>query len=98
MTTRLIGPGFAAAALLAMCVSAQAGDLVIPPRKAYKAPPSLPPPARFAPVYTNWSGFYFGLNAGYAWGHSRWDAPPPLEFKTNGGLFGLAVGYNFQSS
>ena len=68
----------------------------MPQRKAYKAPP-MPPPARFAP-YTNWTGFYFGLNAGYAWGHTRWDAPPPLDFNTNGGLFGLAVGYNLQQA
>ena len=97
MTTKLIGSGLAAAALLAMCFSVQAAELVMPQRKAYKAPP-MPPPARFTPAYTNWTGFYFGLNAGYAWGHTRWDAPPPLDFNTNGGLFGLAVGYNLQQA
>jgi outer membrane immunogenic protein len=97
MTFKLIGSGLAAAALLATCFSVQAAELVMPQRKAYKAPP-LPPPARFAPAYTNWTGFYFGLNADYGWGQSRWDGPPPLEFNTNGGLFGLTVGYNFQTT
>lgn len=44
----------------------------------------------------NWSGFYAGIQGGYGWGdtdHLVFTAPPhPM----NGGLFGVAVGVNWQ--
>ena len=89
--TKPIGSVLGAAALLASAVPGSRGRVR---RQAYKAPPLVPvhPVAPFA----NWSGFYFGLNAGHAWGRSRWDAPPPLELGTAGGLVGVTTGYNFQ--
>ena len=74
MTSRLIGSVLGAVALLATSVPVAAAGLVLA-RQAYKAPP-LVPVQPVAP-YANWSDFYFGLNAGHAWGRSRWDAPPP---------------------
>jgi outer membrane immunogenic protein len=34
-----------------------------------RMPTKMPPPIVAAPV--SWSGFYIGVNAGYAWGHAR---------------------------
>jgi len=39
------------------------------PRPAYKAPVYI------APAVFSWTGFYLGLNGGYAWGHSDWNNP-----------------------
>ena len=38
-------------------------------------PRQMPPraPAAYMPVGYNWSGFYLGVNGGYAWGRSHWD-------------------------
>lgn len=72
--------------LLAMIGSAAAADL--PPRY---------PVAPRAPIYNagyNWTGFYLGLNGGYGWGRSNWDAID--KFSISGGLFGVTAGYNYQ--
>src|SRR2546421_10958970 len=38
----------------------------------------IPRPVARAPVYVplayNWTGFYLGINGGYGWGRSSWDA------------------------
>lgn len=50
----------------------------------------------------DWSGFYAGLNAGYAHGDvsvrdtNGGVAPGPFHYKTDGGFGGAQVGYNFQ--
>jgi outer membrane immunogenic protein len=50
----------------------------------------------------NWTGFYGGLNGGYAWGTSSWRDDPALgltdlgSHTTRGGIFGGQVGYNWQ--
>jgi outer membrane immunogenic protein len=56
-------------------------------------------PARapaYVPVGYNWTGFYLGINGGYAWGHSHWDG-----FGSNsnprGGMVGGTAGYNWQA-
>ena len=53
----------AAISTLALIQIASAADLG---RRIYQAPPPAPPPA--AAVY-NWTGFYIGVNVGYAWSH-----------------------------
>jgi outer membrane immunogenic protein len=68
-------------------------------------PPMAPPPPRApaayvpipSPVY-NWSGFYIGLNAGYAFGDSTWSANGVSSgsFATDGPQFGGTVGFNYQ--
>ena len=73
---------------------AQASDL--PPRSNppsfYKAPSELP---------FSWTGFYAGINGGYAWGQSSWSDPAvganSGNFNTSGGLVGGQLGYNWQT-
>jgi outer membrane immunogenic protein len=90
MTISTIRAAIAAAIVLAP-LGAHAADL------ARRAPPpvySVP-----APAYTNWTGLYGGINAGYGWGRSDWD---PLVVAANpspkGFLAGFTVGYNYQTS
>ncbi len=59
---RIVAGLIAAAAAAVLSGSVFAADL---PRKA----PALVP----APMLTNWTGVYVGLNAGYSWGHSSID-------------------------
>lgn len=91
MTTATIRAAAAAAILIAP-LGAQAADLGRRP----------PPPAAYftpAPTYTNWTGFYGGLNAGYGFGTSSWNSlvasgnPNP-----KGLLAGFTFGYNYQTS
>jgi len=86
MKTKLILAGIAAAMLTAP-LGAQAADLV---RPAYKAP------AYVAPVAANWTGFYVGLNGGYAFGSSDWDNPA-VSPDPAGYVVGGTLGYNFQT-
>ncbi len=71
--------------------SALAADLPRP-APAYKAPVA-------APVF-NWSGFYVGLHAGYAWGDSQWTNPIVPAFDDSlsprGHFVGAQIGYNWQ--
>ena len=87
MKFKLIGAGVAALSLLATSFSAQAADI---PRPVYKAGPH--------PVvaYYNWTGFYAGINGGYAWGKSDWSAVPTASNKPAGPLVGGTLGYNYQ--
>jgi outer membrane immunogenic protein len=86
MKSKLILTGVAAA-MLSLPLGAQAADLV---RPTYKAP------AYVAPVAANWTGFYVGLNGGYAFGSSDWDSPAVSPDPT-GYLVGGTLGYNFQT-
>jgi outer membrane immunogenic protein len=66
--------------------------------------PLKAPPAPVAPAYS-WTGFYIGVNGGWADGHTDWTynfipvAPVATAgHNTNGGLFGGTVGVNYQFS
>jgi outer membrane immunogenic protein len=87
MMTTMIRGGLAAAALLIAPLAAQAADLN---RGGYKAP------IYSAPGYANWSGVYVGINGGYGFGRSNWDFPA-VSPSPKGGLFGVTLGYNFQT-
>lgn len=87
MKINSIRTGIAVAALMIAPIAAQAADL---PRPSYKAP------AYSAPVYASWSGFYVGINAGYGFGKSEWDAPP-IGPEPKGALAGGTIGYNLQT-
>ncbi len=87
MNSKLIRSGILAAAVLALPFAAQAADL---PAPSYKAP------AYVAPSYSTWSGFYVGINGGYGFGTSTWDAPA-VSPKPKGILGGLTLGFNFQT-
>ena len=69
--------------------AALASDLPPPPR----APAVYAPPP---PVY-NWTGFYIGINGGWAFGKSDWTVPNAStgNFNVNGGLVGGTVGFNW---
>ena len=87
MTTRLTC--LAAAALLAGSLAAQAADMGQP---MYKAP------AYVGPVYSNWTGFYVGVNGGYGWGDSSWSGTAgTFSASPNGWLVGGTIGYNLQT-
>ena len=66
--------------------SASAADLAARPYT--KAPPPI------VSVY-NWTGFYVGINGGYAWGDSDWTVPLVSTTPT-GWLIGGTLGYNYQ--
>src|SRR5580658_7207250 len=70
-------------------------------------PPPMAPPPRAPATYVpapvpifSWTGFYIGVNGGYAFGQSNWTAPLPLgstgNFNTSGFLAGGTVGGNYQ--
>lgn len=81
------------AAVLSFVVAAQAADL---PRQA---PPPPPPPA--LPVFT-WTGFYAGVNAGYAFPTGGGGFTDPTYGAVTGGgrsggfAGGGQIGYNYQ--
>lgn len=62
-------------------------------------------PARRMPVKApivqsaayNWSGFYIGVHAGYAWGELTSANDATIDHEPSGGLFGGQIGYNWQS-
>jgi outer membrane immunogenic protein len=85
MRFKLIGTGVAAMALLATSFSVEAADI---PRPVYKG-------VRSVVAYYNWTGFYIGVNGGYAWGTSSWDFPA-ASVKPRGWLAGGTLGYNYQ--
>ena len=74
-------------------MSAQAADM--PPHvvatPSYKAPQAQP---------FDWSGFYLGINGGYAGARSSWSDPAAGadsgRFTGNGGTVGGQLGYNWQ--
>jgi outer membrane immunogenic protein len=85
MNLKFLGTGVAAMALLATSFSAQAADI---PRPVYKGPRSVV-------AYYNWTGFYLGVNGGYGWGTSDWDAPI-VSVKPKGWMAGGTLGFNYQ--
>jgi outer membrane immunogenic protein len=88
MMTKMIRTGMALAALLVAPIAAQAADLS---RPSYKAP------AYSEPAYMNWSGFYVGINGGYGFGRSTWDFPVGTTPQPKGAVYGVTLGYNFQT-
>jgi outer membrane immunogenic protein len=70
----------------------------------------FPPPVQSAPVpppvynpmvpSKSWSGFYLGVNGGYALGSSQWslNGTPTNIFSSNGALIGGTLGFNFPIS
>lgn len=54
------------------------------------------PSAVVAPAF-GWSGFYLGISGGYGFGRSTHVQVPAFQsFSMNGGIVGLAAGYNHQ--
>ena len=62
------------------------------PRPAYKAPVYV------APTAFSWTGFYVGINGGYAWGHSDWNnVGGNTSFAVKKYQVGGTLGYNMQT-
>jgi outer membrane immunogenic protein len=76
--------------------------LAVTPALAADLPEAAPPPVKApafipSPIY-NWTGIYVGINGGFAFGNSDWNAPIASgNFGLNGGLVGGTLGINFQS-
>src|ERR1039457_3631599 len=91
---RSLSFGIVAACVITSAMSAQAADLPARSNQLsyYKAPSELP---------FSWTGFYAGINGGYAWGQSSWSDPAvgasSGKFDTSGGLVGGQLGYNWQT-
>jgi outer membrane immunogenic protein len=84
----------AAVGLVAVAVtSALAADM---PRSRPLPPPRAP---AYVPFFT-WNGFYMGINAGYAFGTSKWTDTVTQDttgsFNANGPMVGGTIGYNLQ--
>jgi outer membrane immunogenic protein len=74
---------------LAVLEPAAAADIPHRPPVYTKAPP--------APLLFDWSGFYVGVNGGWAWSRSNYDfAGGSTSIKGGGGLVGGTLGYNRQ--
>lgn len=86
MRLKLIGTGIAALSLLAATFQAEAADIRTPVYKGVRSVVS----------YYNWTGFYAGIQGGYGWGTSDWDAPAGTSNKPTGYLLGGTLGYNYQ--
>jgi outer membrane immunogenic protein len=75
------------AMIVAGAGAAGAADLAVK-APVYKAPPV---------ILSDWSGFYIGINGGYGWGDTKFDANSDfVDTKPKGGLFGGHAGYNWQ--
>jgi outer membrane immunogenic protein len=93
---------FAGAVALFAASPALAADLPMAPPPPPQAPAAYVPTV--APVY-NWGGIYIGINGGYGFGNSNWNATPGLgtglvgtgDFNIDGALAGGTIGANFQS-
>ena len=78
-------------AALALCGHAAcAADMAEPP--VYRAPDVVALPT------FDWTGFYLGLNGGYAWGNSQWTGGAgDFTVSPNGFMLGGTMGYNLQT-
>src|SRR5580698_8737104 len=85
-----LGPGFLfGVAVAASATTARAADLPPPAAPPPQAPAAYIPAA---PAFT-WTGFYIGLNTGYAFGQSDWTSPMGSTgyFNVNGALAGGTI-------
>jgi len=76
--------------LLALAVALPASAADLPRAVPYKAP-------AFVPAGYNWTGFYLGINGGYAWGDSDWSGFGVTN-SPSGGMIGGTAGYNWQGA
>ncbi|MFK8250589.1 outer membrane protein [Ancylobacter terrae] len=85
---KIIGSGIAAAGLM-FAAPAFAADIAPAPY------PTKAPPAIIAAPSYDWSGFYIGGNAGYAWGDSS-NPTGYASLSPDGWLGGGQIGVNYQ--
>jgi outer membrane immunogenic protein len=93
--------GFAlATSAVSMTVPGEAADLGSP---SWGRPYSPPAPV-YAPQPFSWSGFYFGIQGGRAWGGTEAQSGPynsgvnqSYDYGTRGFLGGVHAGYNWQA-
>jgi len=83
--------------ILAACAGLLAAAAASPSLAADLARPSYKAPLYVAPF--SWTGFYVGINGGYAWGKADLSSPTS-NFTTNtqdGEMLGVTLGYNIQT-
>jgi outer membrane immunogenic protein len=84
--------GRIASAVLALALGAPAWAADMP----VKAPPAAPMAARL-----NWTGFYVGGHAGWAWTTKDWDisasGTPVADYTADGFMGGAQAGFNWQT-
>jgi len=86
----------ACAGLLALAMAPPSSAADLPP-PVYKAPAYKAPLYAPVPVFS-WTGFYVGINGGYAWGKSDWSSTTATgSTDPKGGLVGGTLGYNLQT-
>jgi outer membrane immunogenic protein len=85
-------------------VSVALAALAVTTAHGADVPPSRAIPPAHAPVYVpffSWNGLYFGINAGYAWGQSKWTntvtGANTGNFDASGAVLGGTVGFNYQT-
>lgn len=78
--------------LIATATLGSAGAADIPVARPAAAP------VQAVPSNYDWSGFYAGIEGGWAWDWSRWSDPlaGSSRARSNGGLLGGYLGYNWQ--
>ena len=94
---RRLGPRFVvgiAVAASTLATAALAADLPPPAAPPPRAPVAYIPAA---PAFS-WTGFYIGLNGGYAFGQSNWTSSMGTSgwFNVNGPIAGGTIGGNYQ--
>jgi outer membrane immunogenic protein len=85
--------------LLSVAVLAMSGASVFAADMPVRGPVAKAPPVVAGPLF-NWTGFYWGGVAGYAWGdssHTNAAGVTSGDFKTDGWMAGGTVGYNWQN-
>jgi outer membrane immunogenic protein len=90
MSTRKLTLSLFAAAAMGFGGAAHAADVYVPPVEPEIAVP--------APAAWDWTGLYFGVNAGYGWGHADCVScsPDANDFPISGVFAGGQIGVNWQ--
>jgi outer membrane immunogenic protein len=94
-----MAPTLSASRILAGCLAITALAEACTADAADMTPVFKAPPAAVAPAY-NWTGFYLGAHAGYAWADKQYFLPAGADLDgatAEGGIVGAQAGFNWQT-